>query len=184
MPLPKARRTELSGRAGRPDGVIYRQLYVRCGKAGCRRCPPAAPGHGPYCVRLLLGLPPAHEKLLRRQVPATRRRTARCHAFTRDTRRGGRDARSHAVRVIHSARTGDRLWKCRRARARLGQPFGLPTFPQTDDALASLAVYHSSTSHSGQSDAGFAVPVLSRLNSTSCPTFIPAFTPTRGIWAV
>jgi MFS family permease len=67
----------------------------------------------------------------------------------------------------------------------------LPTFPQTDDALASLAVYHSSTSHSGQSDAGFAVPVLSRLNSTSCPTFIPAFTPSiwflifaRGVQAV
>jgi hypothetical protein len=48
MPLPKARRTELSGRAGRPDGVTYRQQYVRCGKAGCRRCPPAGPGHGPY----------------------------------------------------------------------------------------------------------------------------------------
>ena len=48
MPLPKARRTDLSGRAGRPDGVIYRQQYVRCGKAGCRRCPPAGPGHGPY----------------------------------------------------------------------------------------------------------------------------------------
>jgi hypothetical protein len=48
MPLPKARRTELSGRAGRPDGVIYRQQYVRCGKARCRRCPPAGPGHGPY----------------------------------------------------------------------------------------------------------------------------------------
>jgi len=30
--------------------------------------------------------------------------------------------------------------------------------------------------HSHQSDAGFAVPLLSRLNSTSCPTFIPAFT--------
>lgn len=48
MPLPKARRTDLSRRAGRPDGVIYRQQYVRCGKAGCRRCPPAGPGHGPY----------------------------------------------------------------------------------------------------------------------------------------
>jgi hypothetical protein len=48
MPLPKARRTDLSGRAGRPDGVIYRQQYVRCGKAGCRRCPPTGPGHGPY----------------------------------------------------------------------------------------------------------------------------------------
>ena len=48
MPLPKARRTELSGRTGRPDGVIYRQQYVRCSKSGCRRCPPAGPGHGPY----------------------------------------------------------------------------------------------------------------------------------------
>jgi hypothetical protein len=48
MPLPKARRTDLTGRVGRPDGVIYRQHYVRCGKAGCRRCPPAGPGHGPY----------------------------------------------------------------------------------------------------------------------------------------
>jgi hypothetical protein len=48
MPLSKARRTDLSGRAGQPDGVSYRQQYVRCGKAGCRRCPPAGPGHGPY----------------------------------------------------------------------------------------------------------------------------------------
>jgi hypothetical protein len=48
MPVPKARRTDLSGRAGRPDGVIYRQQYVRCGKTGCRRCPPAGLGHGPY----------------------------------------------------------------------------------------------------------------------------------------
>jgi hypothetical protein len=48
MPLPKARRTDLSGRAGRPDGVIYRQQFVHCGKPGCRRCPPAGPGHGPY----------------------------------------------------------------------------------------------------------------------------------------
>ena len=32
------------------------------------------------------------------------------------------------------------LWKCRRARARLGQACGLPTFPQHyDDVLASLA---------------------------------------------
>jgi hypothetical protein len=44
----KARRTDFSGRGGRPDGVIYRQQYIRCGKIGCRRCPPAGPGHGPY----------------------------------------------------------------------------------------------------------------------------------------
>jgi hypothetical protein len=43
--LPKARRTDLRDHAG---GVIYRQQYVRCGKPGCRRCPPAGPGHGPY----------------------------------------------------------------------------------------------------------------------------------------
>jgi hypothetical protein len=48
MPTPKARRTDLTRRPGRPDGVIYRQQYVRCGKVGCRRCPPAGPGHGPY----------------------------------------------------------------------------------------------------------------------------------------
>jgi len=48
MPVPRARRTDPSGRPGRPDGVIYRQQYVRCGKGGCRRCPPAGPGHGPY----------------------------------------------------------------------------------------------------------------------------------------
>jgi len=48
MPAQRARRTDLGGRAGRPDGVIYRQQYVRCGKAGCRRCPPMGPGHGPY----------------------------------------------------------------------------------------------------------------------------------------
>ena len=48
MPLRRARRTALSGRAGRPDGVIYRQQYVRCGKERCARCPPQGPGHGPY----------------------------------------------------------------------------------------------------------------------------------------
>lgn len=48
MPAKKARRTDLSGRAGRPNGVIYRQQYVRCGKPGCGRCPPMGPGHGPY----------------------------------------------------------------------------------------------------------------------------------------
>src|SRR2546422_6334787 len=42
MPLGRARRTELRDHAG---GVIYRQQYVRCGKA---TCPPAGPGHGPY----------------------------------------------------------------------------------------------------------------------------------------
>jgi hypothetical protein len=42
MPLPKARRTH------QPNGVIYRQQYVRCGKPTCRRCPPHGPGHGPY----------------------------------------------------------------------------------------------------------------------------------------
>ncbi len=48
MPAPKARRTDLDRRGGRPDGVIYRQQYVRCGKFVCRRCPPLGPGHGPY----------------------------------------------------------------------------------------------------------------------------------------
>src|SRR6476659_9921887 len=48
MDLGKARRTDLRGRAGRPDGVTYRQQYVRCGKATCKKCPPAGPGHGPY----------------------------------------------------------------------------------------------------------------------------------------
>ncbi len=48
MPLNKARRTDLSRRAGRPDGVIYRQQYVRCGRQRCKRCPPHGPGHGPY----------------------------------------------------------------------------------------------------------------------------------------
>ncbi|MDQ6675155.1 MAG: helix-turn-helix transcriptional regulator [Chloroflexota bacterium] len=38
----------LSRNAVRPDGVIYRQQYIRCGKPGCRRCPPVGPGHGPY----------------------------------------------------------------------------------------------------------------------------------------
>ena len=41
MSLQRARRL-------RPDGVIYRQQYVRCGKERCRRCPPHGPGHGPY----------------------------------------------------------------------------------------------------------------------------------------
>ena len=48
MPAPRARRTDLSGRAHRPDGVIYRQQYVRCAKSGCRRGPPTGFGHGPY----------------------------------------------------------------------------------------------------------------------------------------
>ena len=48
MPLDKARRTDLSRRNGQPDGVIYRQQYVRCGRPGCRSCPPDGPGHGPY----------------------------------------------------------------------------------------------------------------------------------------
>jgi hypothetical protein len=39
----------------RPDGVIYRQQYVRCGKPGCHRCPPTGPGHGPYWFGYLLG---------------------------------------------------------------------------------------------------------------------------------
>jgi hypothetical protein len=46
--LRKARSTDLSRRGGQPDGVIYRQQYIRCGKPGCRRCPPTGPGHGPY----------------------------------------------------------------------------------------------------------------------------------------
>ena len=46
MALGKARRTVPPG--VRPDGVVYRQQYVRCGKAQCRKCPPAGPGHGPY----------------------------------------------------------------------------------------------------------------------------------------
>lgn len=45
MPLGRARRTDLRDHAG---GVIYRQQYVRCGKATCKKCPPAGPGHGPY----------------------------------------------------------------------------------------------------------------------------------------
>ena len=48
MPAPRARRTDLTRRGGRPDGVIYRQQYVRCNKSGCHRCPPNGPGHGPY----------------------------------------------------------------------------------------------------------------------------------------
>ncbi len=46
MALSKARRARPPG--ARPDGVIFRQQYVRCGKAACKRCPPHGPGHGPY----------------------------------------------------------------------------------------------------------------------------------------
>jgi hypothetical protein len=46
MALGKAHRTPPPG--GRPDGVVYRQQYVRCGKPGCTKCPPRGPGHGPY----------------------------------------------------------------------------------------------------------------------------------------
>ena len=51
MPLQRARRPpppRQDGAPGHPTGVIYRQQYVRCGKPGCRRCPPHGPGHGPY----------------------------------------------------------------------------------------------------------------------------------------
>lgn len=50
MLLGRARRTDLRQRTvdGRPDGVIYRQQYVQCGKATCKKCPPAGAGHGPY----------------------------------------------------------------------------------------------------------------------------------------
>jgi hypothetical protein len=46
MALGKARRVPPPD--ARPDGVVYRQQYVRCGKPGCRKCPPQGPGHGPY----------------------------------------------------------------------------------------------------------------------------------------
>lgn len=48
MPLPKTRRTDLGRRAGRPDGVIYSQQYVRCGRSVGHRCPHGGPGHGRY----------------------------------------------------------------------------------------------------------------------------------------
>jgi hypothetical protein len=46
MGLSKARRALPPG--VQPDGVSYRQQYVRCGKPSCRKCPPHGPGHGPY----------------------------------------------------------------------------------------------------------------------------------------
>jgi hypothetical protein len=48
MALLKARRSDLSQRAGWPDGVIYRQQFVHCGKDRCRKCAPDGLGHGPY----------------------------------------------------------------------------------------------------------------------------------------
>jgi hypothetical protein len=51
VPLQRARRPappRPDGVPGRPTGVSYRQQYARCGKPGCRRCPPQGPGHGPY----------------------------------------------------------------------------------------------------------------------------------------
>jgi hypothetical protein len=77
MPLKKARRTDLSARAGRPDGVIYRQQYIRCRKQRCTKCPPDGAWPRTVLVWLLLGLPPAHPELLRRQTAPCRRR-ARC----------------------------------------------------------------------------------------------------------
>ena len=50
MPAQRARRADLSSRAARPDGVIYRPQDVRCGKVGCRRCAPTSPDRGPYCM--------------------------------------------------------------------------------------------------------------------------------------
>ena len=45
MALGKARRVRPDGR---PDGVAYRQQYIRCRKERCTKCPPHGPGHGPY----------------------------------------------------------------------------------------------------------------------------------------
>lgn len=42
----------------------------------------------------------------------------------------------------------------------LVSPSARNPFPQPEDALASLAVYQSDRSRSGQSDAGSAVPVI------------------------
>jgi hypothetical protein len=48
VPLPDVSTARGRDPDGRPNGVAYRQQYVRCGKPGCRRCPPQGPGHGPY----------------------------------------------------------------------------------------------------------------------------------------
>ena len=45
MPLQRAHRPPSPSQ---PGGVSYRQQYVRCGKPGCRKCPPHGSGHGPY----------------------------------------------------------------------------------------------------------------------------------------
>jgi len=145
MPLPKARRTNLSGRAGRPDGVSYRQQYIRCGKASC----PAAHRLDPVIVRTgtastwTIASAPAASTSAKPCQPAsscasTRTPFTPTHLTTRRM-----PARPKLPELSTARESGDRLGKCRRALARLGQACGLPTFPQTDDALASLAVYHS-----------------------------------------
>jgi len=47
-PYVRISRRVQTARRTHPNGVIYRQQYTRCGKPGCRRCPPDGPGHGPY----------------------------------------------------------------------------------------------------------------------------------------
>src|SRR5947209_10753812 len=77
---------------------------------------------------------------MRHQQPLT---TQRSQAF-----RGEDLNPTDNLEVIHSGATGDPLGKCRPAHARLAQACGLRTFPQSDNALASLAGYDSPTTSS------------------------------------
>src|SRR6266542_512857 len=54
------------------------------------------------------------------------------------------------------------------------------THPRATTTRSLRSLYYSKTNYPGRSDAGSAVPVLSRLTPPGCPTFIPAFTP--GAW--
>src|SRR5213592_1608072 len=125
MPLGRARRTELRDHAG---GVIYRQQYVRCGKA---TCPPAGPGHGPYwygfywdyrqrTTSFYVGkhLPRGVEVLPDPALP-TDANLAPSEPIT--DRQEDDTAADNTGEVIPNRATADHLGKCRPAHAGLGQ---------------------------------------------------------------
>jgi hypothetical protein len=125
MRLPKARRTDLSGRAGRFDGVIYRQHTSAAAKLAAAAAHPLDPvtvrtgTPSPGTIATVPGVY-VDESLPRgdEQLDAT-------PPHPRHTPRRTRSQITRRELFIRSARTGDRLRKGRRALARLGQRHSL-----------------------------------------------------------
>jgi hypothetical protein len=92
-------------RAGRPDGVIHRQQYVRLQQSWLSPLPARWISSRSVVLRLLLGLPPTHHELLRPQNSATWCRTART-GTRHETREGGRHPRPHPLRYPQRAKVG------------------------------------------------------------------------------